>query len=168
MKVYKYVIPQIVEPLTHIVNLSMKNGVMPVACKIASITPILKSGEPSDPNKFRHISVLPLLGKCIDYFANQQLTAYVEENKFLSNQQYGFRKDHSTTFLMLDLFDKIFVAKESLKKPAVVFLDIRKAFDTVNHDILLKKLKHYGVDGFVIKWFESYLQDRMQFTKIGG
>ena len=168
MKVYKYIIPQIVEPLTHIVNLSMKNGVMPAACKIASITPILKSGDPNDPNNYRPISILPLLGKCIEYFVNQQLTAYVEENKFLSNQQYGFRKDHSTTFLMLDLFDKIFMAKESLKKPAVVFLDIRKAFDTVNHDILLKKLKHYGVDGFVIKWFESYLQDRRQFTKIGG
>ena len=63
MKVYKYVIPQIVEPLTHIVNLSMKNGVMPAACKIASITPILKSGDPNDPKKFRPISILPLLGK---------------------------------------------------------------------------------------------------------
>ena len=69
---------------------------------------------------------------------------------------------------MLDLFDKIFKAKESLKRPALVFLDIKKAFDTVNHDVLLKKLKHYGVDGFVIKWFESYLTGRRQVTKLGS
>ena len=168
MKVYKYIIPQIAEPVAHIVNLSMKNGVMPSACKIASVVPIFKSGDTNDPNNYRPISILPLIGKCIEYFVNQQLTIYVEENKLLSSQQYGFRKDHSTTFLMLDLFDKIFKAKDSLKKPALVFLDIKKAFDTVNHDVLLKKLKHYGVDGFVIKWFESYLTGRMQATKLGA
>ena len=168
MKVYKYVIHQIIEPFTHIINLSLKTGVMPTACKIASVTPILKNGNPSDPNNFRPISILPLLGKSIEYFVNKQFTAYVEDNNLLSSQQYGFRKNHSTTFLMLDLFDKIFKAKESLKKPAIVFLDVKKAFDSVHHDVLLKKLKHYGVDGFVIKWFDSFLRDRMQFTKVNG
>ena len=168
IKVYKYIIPQIIEPVAHIINLSMKSGTMPLACKIASVTPILKTGDPNDPNNYRPISILPLLGKCIEYFVNQQLTEYVETNKLLTNHQYGFRKDHSTTFLMLNLFDKIFTSKESQKKPAIVFLDIKKAFDTVSHNILLKKLKYYGVDGFVIKWFKSYLGDRKQHTKIRG
>ena len=69
---------------------------------------------------------------------------------------------------MLDLFDKIFKAKETHKRPAIIFLDVKKAFDTVNHNVLLKKLKHYGVDGFVIKWFDSFLSDRLQFTKLSG
>ena len=168
IKVYKYIIPEIIEPVAHIVNLSMKSGIMPMACKIATVTPILKNGDPNDPNNYRPISILPLLGKCIEYFVNKQLTEYVETNKLLTNHQYGFRKDHSTTFLMLNLFDKIFMSKETLKKPAIVFLDIKKAFDTVSHKVLLKKLKFYGVDGFVIKWFESYLGGRKQCTKIRG
>ena len=168
IKVYKYIIPEIIEPVAHIVNLSMKSGIMPMACKIASVTPILKNGNPNDPNNYRPISILLLLGKCIEYFVNQQLTEYVETNKLLTNHQYGFRKDHSTTFLMLNLFDKIFMSKESLKKPAIVFLDIKKAFDTVSHKVLLEKLKFYGVDGFVIKWFQSYLGGRKQCTKIRG
>ena len=168
MKVYKYVICHIIEPVTHIVNLSLRTGVMPSECKIASVAPILKGGDPGDPNNYRPISILPLIGKCIEYFVNQQFTEYIEKNGLITNHQYGFRKDHSTTFLMLDLFDKIFSAKESNKKPAIVFLDIKKAFDSVSHNVLLKKLKYYGVDGYVIKWFESYLHDRMQFTKING
>ena len=127
IKVYKYIIPEIIKPVAHIVNLSMKSGIMPMACKIATITPILKNGDPNDPNNYRPISILPLLGKCIEYFVNQQLTEYVETNKLLTNHQYGFRKDHSTTFLMLNLFDKIFMSKESIKKPAIAFLDIKKS-----------------------------------------
>ena len=72
---------------------------------------------------------------------NQQLTNYFQDNNMLNNQQYGFRKDSSTTFLMLDLFDKIYASKEKGFKPAVIFLDIKKAFDTVKHDNLLEKLK---------------------------
>ena len=168
MKVYKYMVPHIVEPMVHIVNLSLKTGIMPAACKVAIVSPILKGGDVDDPNNYRPISILPLLGKCIEYFVNQQLSDYVEQNGLLTDNQYGFRKDHSTTFLMLELFDKIFMAKESGKKPAIVFLDIKKAFDSVNHDVLLKKLKHYGVDGYVIKWFESYLTNRLQCTKLKG
>ena len=168
MRVYKYVIHQIVEPFTHLINLSLKTGVMPAACKIASVAPILKNGNPMEPNNYRPISILPLLGKSIEYFVNKQFTAYIEEHNLLSDQQYGFRKNHSTTFLMLDLFDKIFKAKETHKRPAIIFLDVKKAFDTVNHNVLLKKLKHYGVDGFVIKWFDSFLSDRLQFTKLNG
>ena len=119
---------------------------MPKLCKQALVTPIYKSeGDKQDPENYRPISILPLLGKCIEYFVNQQLTNYVQDNNILNNQQYGFRKDSSTTFLMLDLFDKIYASKDKGFKPAVIFLDIKKAFDTVKHDNLLEKLKHYGI-----------------------
>ena len=96
------------------------------------------------------------------------MTAYFEDNNLLTESQYGFRKNHSTTYLTLDLFDKIFDSKSKSNTPAIIFLDIKKAFDCVDHEILLNKLKFYGVDGTVILWFESYLSNRRQCTKFHG
>ena len=168
VKIYKCIASSIIKPLTHIINISLSRGSMPKLCKQALVTPIYKSeGDKQDPENYRPISILPLLGKCIEYFVNQQLTNYVQDNNILNNQQYGFRKDSSTTFLMLDLFDKIYASKEKGFKPAVIFLDIKKAFDTVKHDNLLEKLKHYGISGTVYNWFKSYLSNRFQCTRWG-
>ena len=141
---------------------------MPKLYKQALITPIYKlEGDKQDPENYRPISILPLFGKCIEYFVNHQLTNYVQDNNILNNQQFGFRKDSSTTFLMLHLFDKIYASKEKGFKPAVIFLDIKNAFDTVKHDNLLEKLKHYGISGTVYNWFKSYLIYRFQRTRWG-
>ena len=120
-----------------------------------------------EPGNYRPISILPIIRKIIEYSVNQQLMNFVEDNKILTEQQYGFRKNYSTTYLMVDLFDKIFTSKSKLKKPGFLFLDIKKAFDTVDHNILLQKLEHYGLNGIVIKWFKSYLSSRYQQTKVG-
>ena len=92
----------------------------------------------------------------------------MEDNQLLTDQQYGFRKNNSTTYLMLDLFDEIYNSKSKNCKPAIIFLDVKKAFDTVNHNILLKKLEHYGIEGVVLQWFNSYLSGRHQCTKVNG
>ena len=81
---------------------------MPESCKIFNDTPIHKSGDPNDPNNYRPISILPILSKCIEYCVNEQLTTYFEDNNLLTEIQYGFRKNHSTTYLTKDLFDKLF------------------------------------------------------------
>ena len=142
---------------------------MPELCKKALITPVYKGeGDKQDPGNYRPISILPLLGKCIEFFVNQDLINYINENKILSDRQFGFRKDNSTSYLMLELFDRIYSSKEKGKKPAILFLDIKKAFDCVNHDILLEKLKHYGIRGVVLDWFKSYLSSRYQSTKLGN
>ena len=167
-KVYRCILPKIIEPFTHIVNLSLKYGIMPDICKKAMVTPIFKAGDVDDPGNYRPISILPILGKTIEYFVNQQLVSYVESNNILSKQQYGFRKNHSTAFLMLDLFDGIYSAKSKSLKPGILFLDIKKAFDTVNHNILLKKLENYGIGGYVLRWLKSFLTNRWQQTKIGS
>ena len=91
----------------------------------------------------------------------------MEQNNLFSYRQYGFRKNHSTTYLMLDLFDEIYDSKSKSQKPAIIFLDIRKAFDTVHHDILISKLKHYGIGGKVLIWISNFLHDRYQCTKVG-
>ena len=168
MKVYKCIIPSIITPITHIINKSLSSGIMPLSCKTALITPVYKGeGDKLDPGNYRPISILSILGKCIEYFVNISLTDYIKNNKILNDRQFGFRKENSTTYLMLELFDKIYNSKEKGKKPAIIFLDIKKAFDTVNHEILLRKLKYYGISGIVYKWFQSYLSNRYQSTKIG-
>ena len=168
LKVIKAILPIIVHSLTHIVNLSLSTGKFPDACKIAVVAPIFKGGDPNDPNDYRPISILPIVSKCIENSVNEQLSEYFESNRLLSDHQYGFRKNHSTTYLTLDMFDKIFDSKSKGNTPAIIFLDIKKAFDTVDHKILLDKLKFYGVDGTVILWIENYLLGRKQATKFLG
>ena len=167
-RIFKQILPSFISPLTHIVNLSLRTGVMPDSCKVAIVTPIHKSGNLEDPGNYRPISILPVLSKTIEYFVNSQLTQYLDDRGLLSNCQYGFRKDHSTTYLMLDLFDRIYTAKSKQKRPGIIFLDIKKAFDTVNHNILISKLKHYGIRDVALKWFESYLTGRKQQTRVGS
>ena len=99
-KVFRLILPTIIEPFTHIINLSLKYGTMPDICKKAMVTPIHKTGDMEDPGNYRPISILPILGKAIEYFVNQQLTSYIESSDILSRQQYGFRKNYSTTFLI--------------------------------------------------------------------
>ena len=158
----------VIEPLTHIVNLSLKTGIVPSICKRARVTPIHKTGDKSDPNNYRPISILPFIGKIIEYFVCQQLTEYMEDNRLFSRHQFGFRKNHSTNYLMFDLFDEIYKSKSRCFKPGIIFLDIKKAFDTVNHDILLDKLKYYGIGGTVLIWFKNFLTDRHQCTMLNG
>ena len=138
LRVFRQILPSFITPFTHLVNLSLSSGIMPNSCKIAKVTPIHKEGDTENPSNYRPISILPILGKCIEFCVNTQLTQYLDEKGTLSEHQYGFRKDHSTTYLMLDLFDRIFTAKNSAKHPAIIFLDMKKAFDTVSHDILIK------------------------------
>ena len=169
MKVYKCIVPSVIKPITHIINKSLSSGTMPAFCKKARVTPVYKGeGDKLDPGNYRPISILPLIGKCIEYFVNEKLTKYINENNILNERQFGFRKDNSTTYLMIELFDKIYSSKDAGNKPAIVFLDIKKAFDSVDHDLLMKKLKYYGISGRVYKWFESYLNNRSQRTKIGN
>ena len=167
LRIFKQILPSFISPFTHIVNLSLKSGIMPHCSKIAIVTPIHKNGDTDDPNNYRPISILPILGKTIEFFVNSQLSQYLDDKGLISNHQYGFRKDHSTTYLMLDMFDKIYAAKSKLKCPAIVFLDIKKAFDTVDHNILLAKLKHYGIRDIALNWFKSFLAGRRQQTKVG-
>ena len=169
LKVYKCIIQSIITHFTYIINTSFDSGIMPRLCKKELVTPVYKSeGGNTDLGNYRGISILPLLGKCIEYFVNQQLTQYVQCNNLLNCQQFGFRQNSSTTFLMLDFSDKIYNSKEKGQTPAVIFLDIKKAFDTVDHEILLQKLKHYGLSGTVLNWFKSYLSGRYRCTRLGN
>jgi hypothetical protein len=166
IRTFKAILPAILEPVTYIINLSLASGIVPSFCKYAQVTPIHKGGDKEDENNYRPISILPILAKCMEYFVNEQLSEHMESNKLFTEQQYGFRKNHSTTYLMLNLFDEIFESKSQANRPAIVFLDMKKAFDTVNHQILLEKLEYYGIQGTVLKWFNNFLSCRHQCTRV--
>ena len=170
LKIIKSILPIIVPSITHIVNVSLSTGIMPDTGKIAQVTPLLKGdgGDQCDFDNYRGISILPIISKCIEHCVHIQTNDYFESNNLLSDNQFGFRKNYSTTFLAQDMFDNIFDNKSKGNTPAIIFLDIKKAFDTVDHDILIEKLKFYGIDGTVILWCKNYLVGRKQCTKLYG
>ena len=152
-------------PLCHIFNKSLQEGEFPNALKIAKVTPIYKKGSKDVPGNYRPISVLPVLGKIFEKIVNKRLMEFLEVNNVLQQHQYGFRKKYSTKLSVVNLCNAILKSVDEGKITLGVFIDFQKAFDTINHDILIRKLSHYGICGTALKWFADYLSDRFQFIK---
>jgi len=158
---------QIYVPLTHIFNLSFSTGTFPSQMKTAKVIPLLKSGDPACPDNYRPISLLSNFSKILEKIMAQRLVNFLDENHILSDSQFGFRKAHSTVHPMI-LVDNFIVEAFNRKQHAIaVFCDLRKAFDTVHHGKLLKKLQKIGVGGKALAWFKSYLSNRKQFVQVG-
>ena len=147
-----------------IINKSLMTGIFPDNLKIAIVSPIYK-GKESDPHEFcnyRPISLLPTISKVFEKVVHKQLYEYLNQNNLLNSSQYGFRPNHATEYAAIELVDKAMSDIDKGKIPLSIFLDLSKAFDTLDHTILLKKLYHYGIRGVYLKWFSSYLSDRIQ------
>ena len=129
----------IVNPLTFIFSLSLETGVVPNDLKVAKVIPILKSDDPSSFTNYRPISILPCFSKILEKLVYKRILHHINLNKILYNHQYGFRKNHSAYMALIDLIDKITTALDNNSYAIGIFLDLSKAFDTVNHDILLSK-----------------------------
>ena len=164
MKVIKTVIHEIVNPLTHIFNCSFLTGIFPDKLKISRVRPIFKKG-PNNYN-YRLISILPAFSKILEKLIFVRLDNFLKINNVISNSQYGFRKERSTTAAILSLSDHILKSFDAKEFTMGVFLDLSKAFDCVNHDILVRKLKFYGIRDTAIKLLISYLTQRQQYTCI--
>ena len=150
------------------INLSLSQGIFPNKLKVAKVVPIFKSGEQSSFTNYRPISVLPVLSKIYEKVVYKRLLNYLTENNILYHNQFGFRNRHSTAHAIVHLLDQISKAIDNNQFTIGVFLDLSKAFDTVNHNILLSKLQHYGINNFALSWFNSYLSNRKQFTHFNG
>ena len=155
-------------PLMHIINLSFSTGIMPEKLKIARVIPIFKKGQRDDISNYRPISLLSVFNKIIETIVYNRLIKFIEKNELLFSNQFGFRTSHSTTHAIILIVDKIQKAIERKEFSCGIFLDLCKAFDTVDHKILLKKLEYYGVRGIANDWFCSYLSNRKQFVSIGN
>ena len=114
---------------------------------------------------YRPISLLPVISKVVEKIVFSQLYKYFNDNNLLYNSQYGFRKGHSCELAAMEVTDKIFKYLDDKKLPLAIYLDFSKAFDTINHKILLHKLKYYGVTGVALEWFNDYLTNRKQYVK---
>ena len=145
----------IADCVTHLINLSIKSGVVPSEWKQAKVVPLFKSGNKDDLDNSRPISILPILSKILEKAVFHQLHSYLSENSLLSPYQSGFHANHSTQLAVTFLTDKIRRHMDKGLLTGAVFIDLKKAFDTVPHDVLLNKLFRYGLQDQPLSWFES-------------
>ena len=151
--------------LTRIVNLSYKHHTFPNKMKHATIKPLYKKEDRNDMGNYRPISILPVLSKIFEKSATNQLVKYFEENNLLSPNQHAYRKGHGTTTCLAEVLNQIHRLTDEKKHCAIVSLDLSKAFDSINHQLLLNKLIKLNLSDTAIKWIHSYLSNRKQKTK---
>ena len=163
--VLKKIIHFIVDPLCHIFNLSLSSSIFPQPLKLAKVIPVFKKGDSNQCNNYRPISILPCISKILERIVYDQLYNFLVKYSIIIPCQYGFRKLHSTDLAILDLYDKVSNALSNNQYVVGLFIDLTKAFDSLDHSILLRKLERYGVRGTPLEWFRNYLSNRKQYTE---
>ena len=149
-------------------NKCIELGLYPSGMKVGKVTPIHKKGVKDDENNYRPITILTQFNQLFERLLSKRFSDFFDKFNIITKKQFGFLKKHCTEHAIIDLKEYILKNMENQEVMAVLFLDMQKAFDTVSHDILLKKLYHYGVRGNAHRLLSSYLSGRMQFTKIGN
>ena len=143
--------------LFHVFKVSIKQGIFPHSLKIAKVTPIFKSGAKDNVSNYRPISILPVFSKVLERIMYKAVYNHLDSKGLLYEKQFGFQRNHSTEHAILQLTRDITSSFEKWEYTLGVFIDLSKAFDTVDHQILTKKLQYYGIDGTALEWFKSYL-----------
>jgi retron-type reverse transcriptase len=149
-------------------NCSFNSKSFPQSWKSAKVMALFKNGSTDDCNNYRPISILPTISKIIERAAYTQFYNYLQVHNLLHMKQFGFRRKRSTSSTLLQFTDGILGNMENGQVTGVVYLDLKKAFDTVNHRILILKLRAMGADDSSIRWFKSYLNNRNQRTVVGN
>ena len=163
-----HIISVISQPLATILNLSITNGIFPDDLKKAKVTPIFKKGEKHDVNNYRPISVLPIITGIFERYISTCLIGFLDEHKLIYDNQSGFRRHHSCQTALTKMVDNWFTAMNNDEVVGAVLLDLSKAFDLVNHQILKQKLSAYKFSQLSQSWFDSYLSNRFQQVHISG
>ena len=148
------------KPITQMCNLSIKFSIFPIKCQIAKLKPLFKKGLTTLPKNYRPTSLLSIISKIIEKVIHDQTQTFLNENKILFKFQSGFRQNYSTDSCLSYLSNKITTGFESGLHTGMILIDLQKAFDTINHDILINKMEFLGFSKDVISWFKSYLSNR--------
>ncbi len=154
--------------LANIVNSSFANGVFPAELKTAKVVPIHKGGSKTDVSNYRPISLLSTFSKIFEKAMHKRVYDFLQQNGSLNEHQYGFRKGRSCEHALLVAQNELLSALNKKQIAMLLLIDFSKAFDMVNHDILLHKLNNYGIRGIANEWFKSYLKNRYQYVCIDG
>jgi hypothetical protein len=159
---------QILTPLHHLINISFSSSVFPSQLKIAKDIPLLKQGSSLCMDNYRPISLLSCFSKIFEKIVCNRLCGFLDINCLISPSQFGFRAEHSTIHPMMHFFNHVSKALNEKKHTLAIFCDLRKAFDSCNHQILLKKMSQLGIRGAALEWFSNYLTNRKQFVSINN
>ena len=164
MDFLKILSPYILHPLLYLFNKSFSSGIIPLSLKSAKVVPFYKNKNKHDFNNYRPISLTNQFSKVLEKIFYTKIIIFLEKHNIINNSQYGFRKQLNTTDAIFNLQSQITKSINSNKICASIFIDFRKAFDTVNHSILIKKLENIGIRGIPLKWLKNYLSDRSQIV----
>ena len=164
-KAIKCISDHVAAPLTRLTNLFFSQGVFPNELKIALVSPLYKAKDLMIFSNYRPISLLPLFSKILEKLMYNRLLSFLNKCNVINKKQFGFRNNHSTYMALLIMLENIRNALDNGEYAVGIFLDFQKAFDTVDHNILLDKLFNYGIRGIALEWFKSYLSNRHQVVK---
>ena len=165
--IYKCLCNVFSEHISNLFNSSIVEGCFPNCLKLARVIPVFKSGCRKNVSNYRPISTLPVLSKIFEKLMHKRLSQFLSSNKIIVSHQFGFRPSSSTGDAVLEFLDRVYELLNGGKLLMPVYLDFSKAFDTVNHNILLQKIERYGIRGLSNNWFRSYLLNRKQYVSIG-
>lgn len=156
-------------PLSFLFNLSFESGAFPSLLKLTKVIPVFKNkGSPLEISNYRPISLLSNVEKILEKLMYSRMISFINRHRIFFNRQFGFRKSHSTSHALLNIVERIRQSLDEGNFACGVFVDLQKAFDTVDHSILISKLNHYGIRGIANDWFKSYLLNRSQFVSISS
>ena len=164
-KLIKSIDNSISKPISILINMSIQSGIVPDSLKLAKIIPIYKSKSPGEFSNYRPISLLTSLSKILEKIVHKRLYSFLENECILNPNQFGFRKKHSTIDAVTKFISDITTSLDNKESTIAIYLDLSKAFDTINHTLLLKKLDHYGIRGLPLAWFKSYLENRKHYIE---
>lgn len=163
----KHISVNIIEIITYIFNLSLSSGVVPDKLKIAVVIPLFKNGDKLFKENYRPISLLPIFSKILEKIMKSRILNFLDENNFFNSNQFGFREGLSTEGALTEFLNQIYTGLNDDQHTSGIFIDVKKAFDMVDHKILLQKLYNAGFRGVSQDWFSSYFDKRKQCVKVG-
>lgn len=162
----KITVEFICQPLTYIFNFCMTSGIFPNALKRSKVIPLHKAGDKKVASNYRPISLLPVFSKILEKLIKIRLVSYFTTNKFFTDSQFGYRENMSTNHALIQTMDFIMKCFEDGKYASASFLDLSKAFDSMDHDILIQKLYYYGTRGIALRFFISFVKNRYQLVQL--